>query len=324
MLLDAGLILAGFVLLFVGGEGLVRGSVAAAEKLGLSKLIIGLTVVAFGTSTPELIVSVNAALTGAPDIALGNVVGSNIANVLLILGLAVVIAPIRNWKRTVMRDAMVMTFAALGLFGLTYGAAIGRLEGLVLLGVLSAYLLASYWLERRDRSATMHVHETEEFEGVATQSLWIAAGFVLAGILALAFGADLLVRGAVSLARSFGVSDAVIGLTLVALGTSLPELATAAVAAARRHSDVVLGNVIGSNIFNVLAILGLTAVVAPIPVGAQFRTFDAPVMLFVMILTVLLLFASERLGRRIGIVMLTAYTVYIAWQFAGGGAGLSP
>lgn len=315
MILDTGLILAGFVLLFLGGEGLVRGSVAISERLGLSKLIIGLTVVAFGTSTPELIVSVNAALSGAPDIALGNVVGSNIANVLLILGIAALIAPIAGWQRTAMRDAMVMTFAALALFGLTYGAAIGRLEGLVLLAVLLTYLAASYWLERRDKSATMLVHETEEFEGVAMRSVWVAAGFVVGGILALMLGADLLVKGAVSIARSFGVSDAVIGLTLVAVGTSLPELATSIVAAWRRHSDVVLGNVIGSNIFNVLAILGLTAVVAPIPVGARFSAFDAPVMVFVSILVVLLLVAFRRIGRGIGLAMLLAYMAYIAWQF---------
>lgn len=319
MLQNAGLILAGFVLLFVGGEGLVRGSVAVAEKLGLSKLLIGLTIVAFGTSTPELLVSVNAAVGGAPDIALGNVVGSNIANVLLILGISAIIAPVTKWKRTVMRDATVMSFAALALLGLTYGAVIGRLEGLFLLAVLAIYLIVTYWLERREGPGTLYVAETEEFEGVATRSSWAAAGFVLGGIVMLVFGADLLVRGAVSAARTFGVSDAVIGLTLVAVGTSLPELATSIVAAWRRHSDVVLGNVIGSNIFNVLAILGITALVAPIPVGAQFRLFDAPVMLAVMLLTVVLLFAFKRLGRRIGIAMLIAYAAYLVWQFAGAG-----
>jgi cation:H+ antiporter len=319
MIQDTGFILAGFVLLFLGGEGLVRGSVAVAEKLGLSKLLIGLTVVAFGTSTPELIVSVNAALSGAPDIALGNVVGSNIANVLLILGLSALIAPVVGWQRTAMRDAMVMTFAALALFGLTYGAAIGQLEGAVLLMVLVAYLAASYWLERRDKSATSHVHETEAFEGTATRSVWIAAGFVAGGILALVFGADLLVRGSVSIARSFGVSDAVIGLTLVAVGTSLPELATSIIAAWRRQSDVVLGNVIGSNIFNVLAILGLTAIIAPIPVSAQFRLFDTPVMLFVSVLVVLLLVALKRIGRGVGLAMLAAYAAYVVWQFVGAG-----
>lgn len=319
MLQDTGFIVAGFVLLFMGGEGLVRGSVAVAEKLGLSKLLIGLTVVAFGTSTPELLVSVNAALGGAPDIALGNVVGSNIANVLLILGVAAVITPIAGWQRTAMRDAVVMSVAALALFGLTFGNVIGLIEGAGLFAALLAYLAVSYWLERRGRPSRQHEHETEEFEGVATQSVWIAIAFVVGGILALMLGADLLVRGAVSIARTFGVSDAVIGLTLVAIGTSLPELATSIVAAWKRHSDVVLGNVIGSNIFNILAILGITALVTPIPVGPQFRILDVPLMLGVSVLVVVLLVATKRIGRGIGIAMLAAYTAYLAWQFTTGG-----
>lgn len=322
MLQDIALILAGFVLLFAGGEGLVRGAVAVAEKLGLSKLLIGLTVVAFGTSTPELIVSVNAALSGAPDIALGNVVGSNVANVLLILGVAAVIATVGDWQRTAMRDALVMCFAAMALYGLTHGEVIGRLEGIALVAMLVTYLIASYWLESRDRSAKQHVHETEAFETpAALQSSWIAAGFVIGGILALMFGADLLVRGAVSIARTFGVSDAVIGLTLVAIGTSLPELATSIVAAWRRHSDVVLGNVIGSNIFNVLAILGITAIVSPVPVSAQFRSFDTPVMLGVSVLVVILLAVTQRIGRLTGLAMLAVYAAYLTWQFASGSVG---
>lgn len=319
MLQDTGFIVAGFVLLFLGGEGLVRGSVAVAEKLGLSKLLIGLTVVAFGTSTPELLVSVNAALGGAPDIALGNVVGSNIANVLLILGIAAVITPIAGWQRTAMRDAVVMSVASLALFGLTFGNIIGLVEGAGLFAALLAYLAVSYWLERRGRASRQHEHEAEEFEGIATQSVWIAAAFVIGGILALMLGADLLVRGAVSIARTFGVSDAVIGLTLVAIGTSLPELATSIVAAWKRHSDVVLGNVIGSNIFNILAILGITALVTPIPVGPQFRVLDVPLMLGVSVLVVLLLVAMKRIGRGVGLAMLAAYTAYLAWQFTTGG-----
>jgi cation:H+ antiporter len=315
MLVDIALVLAGLLLLFLGGEGLVRGGVALAERLGLSKLLIGLTVVAFGTSTPELLVSVNAAQNGTPDIALGNVVGSNIANILLIAGLSALIAPILDWKRTIVRDALVMVFASLALMALTHGAAIGRLEGAVFLGVLITYLAATYWMEQRERTRSVYAEEAAEFEGVALQSPWIAGGFVLGGIAALMFGADLLVDGAVSMARLFGVPDAVIGLTLVAIGTSLPELATSIVAALRRHSDVVLGNVIGSNIFNILAILGITAIIAPIPVSERFRLVETPVMLGVAVVTVLLLVALRRWNRVVGAAMLAAYAVYLIWQF---------
>lgn len=164
--MDFVFIAAGLDLLFIGGELLVRGSVAIAERLGMSSLLIGLTVVGFGTSTPELLVSVDAALRGSPEIAIGNVVGSNIANILLILGIAAVIAPIAGWQRTVARDALAMTIAALALFGLVQAEQIGRIEGWAFLGVLIIYLLASYWLERRDRHPTVHEQETREFQDI--------------------------------------------------------------------------------------------------------------------------------------------------------------
>lgn len=318
MLMDIVYIVAGLVLLFVGGEGLVRGSVSVAERLGLSKLIIGLVIVGFGTSTPELLVSVNAALDGVPEIAIGNVIGSNIANVLLIVGIAIVILPISGWNRTAVRDGLVATLVGLGLFGLLYSDVIGRVEGIVLLVVLGVYLSASYWLERRDKNSQVFDHETEEFEDVPIKNGWLALLFVVGGIAILVFGADLLVRGAVSVARTFGVPDAVIGLSLVAVGTSLPELATAIVAALRRHSDVVLGNVIGSNIFNILAILGTTAVITPIEVSARFRELDALVMLAASVLLVVLLFAFKQIGRVWGGAMLTAYAAYMGYLFTSG------
>lgn len=318
MQMDIVYIVSGLVLLFVGGEGLVRGSVSVAERLGLSKLIIGLVIVGFGTSTPELLVSVKAALDGVPEIALGNVIGSNIANVLLIVGIAIVILPIAGWNRTAVRDGLVATLVGLGLFGLLYSDAIGRVQGVVLLVVLAVYLSASYWLERRDKNAQVFDHETEEFEDVPIRSGWLALLFVVGGIAILVFGADLLVKGAVSVARTFGVPDAVIGLSLVAVGTSLPELATAIVAALRRHSDVVLGNVIGSNIFNILAILGVTAVITPIEVSARFRELDALVMLAASVLLVVLLFAFKRIGRVWGGAMLAAYAAYMGYLFTSG------
>lgn len=318
MLNDLLLVAGGLVLLFVGGEGLVRGSVSLAERFGVSKLLIGLVIVGFGTSTPELLVSVNAALDGASEIALGNVVGSNIANILLIIGLAAAIAPITGWARTALREALVATLVALVAFALVQGAVISRIEGIAMLMVLAGYLVASYWLETRDRSARTFQHEAAEFEDIPLPRPWLAPVLALAGIAALVFGADLLVEGAVNIARDFGVPDAVIGLSLVAIGTSLPELATAIVAAIRRHSDVVLGNVIGSNIFNILAILGVTVAIQPIEVSARFRDIDTPVMLVSSLALLALLFATRSIGRLWGIVMLAAYAGYMIFLFSSG------
>jgi len=318
MLHDLLLVAAGLVLLFVGGEGLVRGSVAIAERLGISKLLIGLVIVGFGTSTPELLVSVNAALDGAPEIALGNVIGSNIANVLLIIGVAALIAPVRNWDRTAVREALVATLVSLVAFALVQGEVITRIEGLAMLAVLAGYLFSSYWLEKRSREQKTFQHQTEEFEDIPLKRPWLAPVLALGGIAALVFGADMLVEGAVNIARDFGVPDAVIGLSLVAIGTSLPELATAIVAAIRRHSDVVLGNVIGSNIFNILAILGVTVVIQPIEVSARFRDMDTPVMLGAALFLLVLLFASRSIGRLWGALMLAAYAVYMVVLFSSG------
>lgn len=315
---DLFLVAAGLVLLFVGGEGLVRGSVAIAERMGISKLLIGLVIVGFGTSTPELLVSVNAALDGASEIALGNVVGSNIANILLIAGMAVVIMPIAGWQRTAVREALVATLVALVAVALVQGAVITRVEGIAMLVVLVGYLLASYWLERRDRQAQAFQREAQEFEDIPLPRPWLAPILALAGIAALVFGADLLVEGAVNIARDFGVPDAVIGLSLVAVGTSLPELATAIVAAIRRQADVVLGNVIGSNIFNILAILGITVVIQPIEVDARFREIDTPVMLGASLILLALLFATKAIGRFWGAFMLVAYAIYMVFLFSNG------
>lgn len=315
---DLLLVAGGLVLLFLGGEALVRGSVAIAERLGISKLVIGLVIVGFGTSTPELLVSVKAALNGAPEIALGNVVGSNIANVLLIVGVAAVIAPILDWPRTALREAVMATLAALAVVGLVQGQVLTRPQGIVMLVVLAGYLVATYWLEQRERTARQFEHQVEEFEDIPIVRPWLAPLLVVLGVGALMLGADWLVKGAVSIARDLGVTDAVIGLSLVALGTSLPELATSIVAALRRHPDVVLGNVIGSNIFNILAILGVTVVIHPIEVDAQFRCVDAPVMLAASLLLLVLLCMTRRIGRRWGVLMLAGYVAYMVFLFATG------
>jgi cation:H+ antiporter len=312
------LVASGLALLFLGGEGLVRGSVAIAERLGISKLLIGLVIVGFGTSTPELLVSVKAALAGTPEIALGNVIGSNIANVLLIVGTAAVITPILGWERTAVREALVAALVSLAAFALVQGEVITKLEGITMLVVLCGYLFLSYSLEKRDPQAKTFQHEAEEFEDISLPRPWLAPVLILGGIVALVFGADMLIEGAVNIARNFGVSDAVIGLSLVAIGTSLPELATGIVAAIRRHSDVVLGNVIGSNIFNILAILGVTVVIQPIEVSARFREIDTPVMLGAALLLLALLFLTKSIGRLWGLLMLALYTAYMALLFSSG------
>jgi cation:H+ antiporter len=216
------------------------------------------------------------------------------------------------------REALVATLVSFAAFALVQGELISHAEGLAMLVVLVGYLFSSYWLEKRDREARTFQHEAEAFEDIPLSRTWLAPILIAGGIAALVFGADLLVEGAVNIARDFGVPDAVIGLSLVAVGTSLPELATAIVAAIRRQTDVVLGNVIGSNIFNILAILGITVVIQPIEVSERFRDIDTPVMLATSVLLLGLLFATRSIGRIWGVLMLGAYASYMAVLFMDG------
>jgi cation:H+ antiporter len=300
-------ILIGLAGLFFGGEALVRGSVAIAERLGISKLVIGLTIVGFGTSMPELLVSMNAALTGSADIALGNVVGSNTANILLILGLSALVYPISNWDSNVRRDALVALAAAVLTLILVQFAVIGRIAGLLMVAALGLYLWSIFAKEKLAPSQITDEADPHRAPGL---SPLMAGGAVVLGLALLVTGADFLVDGATSIARALGISEAVIGLTIVAVGTSLPELATSVSAALRKQSDVALGNVVGSNIFNVLGILGLTAFVHPVGVGPSFASFDAPVMLAVTLLLAALLFFAKVIDRRIGAAMVAAYVAY--------------
>jgi cation:H+ antiporter len=312
LITDLAFVAAGLALLFVGGEGLVRGSVSIAERMRISKLVVGMVIVGFGTSTPELLVSLQAALAGSPEIAIGNVVGSNIANVLLILGLAALIWPIGNTDPSMRREAVVMLLVSAALIPVLMTGTVSRLDGLVMLVLLTVYLFVTYRIENRRRQSAF-AHEAEEVADVSLNPV-IAAAVVVAGLALLMLGARLLVGGATGIARGFGVSEAVIGLTIVAVGTSLPELATSVVAALRRHADVALANIVGSNIFNILAILGLTAVVTPVPVAARFATFDSPVMLAVAAASTLMLFALREIGRGWGLALFGAYAGYMFMQ----------
>lgn len=314
MLLDFGMVAAGLVLLFLGGEGLVRGSVAIATRLGISRLVVGMVIVGFGTSAPELVVSLQAALAGSPDIALGNVIGSNIANILLILGIAALLTPLANEDGGIKREALVMLLAAAALVAALWYGELNRLIGFALLAGLAVHLTLAFLKERRSRAdiaeGAAYEHEADEVTDIPLK-LPIAIIATLAGLGLLVVGAELMVEGSTAIARDFGVSEAVIGLTIVAVGTSLPELATAIVAAIRRHSDVVLANIVGSNIFNVLAILGITATIAPIGVSERFLLIDGPIMLVVTLLAFVILLRARSVSRLIGGGFLASYCGYI-------------
>ncbi|MBL4916834.1 calcium/sodium antiporter [Tabrizicola sp. DMG-N-6] len=300
-------ILGGLIGLFLGGEALVRGAVGIARRLAIPPLLIGLTVVGFGTSTPELLVSVDAALRGVPDIAIGNIIGSNIGNILLIVGLSALVWPIRVMGGTLRRDTAVMMAAALALLPLFWMGQVGTLPGAALIAGLIGYLVWAYMQPGPD---------TGEVDTSPMLPLWQAALWVAVGLAALMLGARFLVDGAVNVARGYGISEAFIGLTIVAIGTSLPELATSLIAAIRRQSEIAIGNIVGSNIFNVLGILGVTAVIAPIPVAPRFASFDLPVMIAASALLTALLLLRPVIGRVAGVGLMLAYAAYV-WSAQG-------
>jgi cation:H+ antiporter len=305
-------LIAGLLLLAFGGEYLVRGAVALARRLGVSPLLIGLTLVGFGTSCPELVASVQAALIGSPGIAIGNVVGSNILNILLILGITALISALATSPQVLRRDGVVLICASLAMVAVCLVGWIGRLGGSLLVSTLLFYVVFTYRSERANPngSAALHIAETELVEPLP-RSLRLALIEALLGLAAVIGGAYLLVEAAIVIARQFGVSETVIGLTIVAGGTSLPELVTSVVAALRRQGDLALGNIVGSNIFNILGIIGVTALVRPIAVPQEIVRFDLWVMLAVALLLVLFAKTGWRLSRWEGAVFLTAYGVYL-------------
>ena len=316
-------IAAGFILLLLGAEFLVRGAVALARRLEVSPMVIGMTVVAYGTTAPELVVSLEAALTDVPAIAVGNVIGSNIANILLILGTAAVIYPIACKPQALKRDGAVMLGAAVLMVVLGLTGAITAVQGAVMLFALITLTLYAYWSERRNSaSADLLSREAEEF-AEWPRSLWPSLLAVIGGIATVVFGAQILVAAAVELARDFGISEAVIGLTLVAVGTSLPELATAAVAAYRRHPDIAIGNVVGANTYNILAILGVVSMVEPLTIPAQIVGFDIWFMLAATILLLAMILVRGGLSRAVGAGFLAVYGLYLVAEYTGIAAGVT-
>ena len=311
----------GVALLTVGGEALIRGSLAVAMRLGVSPLLSGLVIVGFGTSMPELVVSVDAALSQRPDIALGNVVGSNIGNILLILGTCALITPLAVKPMALRRDAVTVVAASILFIVLVGGSALGPADAAIFLMALVAYLVWAYWSERLQvsPSAELHKAEAEELTALPKSVAWTVIT-VIAGLVLLIAGSQVLLVGAVGIADHFGVSEAVIGLTLVAVGTSLPEFSISVIAALRKHADVAVGNVLGSNIFNLLGILGVSAFLQPLPVHARILQFDQWVMLGTSLLLLIFLYTGQRLSRLEGGILLAGYGVYVGLSFTVYGA----
>jgi cation:H+ antiporter len=313
MLMIWGGVVVGLVILLLAGDALVKGAVNLSLRIGIPALIVSLTIVAFGTSAPELLISINAALDDAPGIALGNVVGSNTANILLVLGLPALLAVMHTSQCNTRKSYVIMLVASVLFIALAFRGVFDWIAGLVLLSVLAVILGDSIREALVHRRAGLEADDEDEPEGADPNMPWWKISLFLAlGLVGLPLGADLLVDSSVQIAKIFGVSDTVIGLTLVALGTSLPELATTVMAALRRQADVALGNVIGSNMFNLLAIIGVASLITPIPVDPEFLRFDLWVMLAASVLIVPLVFWGRDLTRLWGIVLSALYLGYIA------------
>lgn len=304
-------LLAGLVLLYFGAEGLVRGSSSLALRLGLSPLVVGLTVVAFGTSSPELMVSLRAALAGQSDISVGNVVGSNICNIGLILGLCALITPVATSSQIVRIDIPIMLgITALSLVLMADGN-IGRTEGIIFVFILVVYVTFSIYLARRQPADALGAEFGEEVK-ISKRGLAIDIAMVIGGLALLVFGARFLVDGAIIIARTYGWSEALIGLTIVAIGTSLPELATSLLAAIKKESDIAVGNIVGSNIFNLVGIFGVTAIVHPLR-ATGISGVDLGVMAGFSLLLWPMAYYQQRITRTEGAMLLLGYFAYVFW-----------
>ncbi len=343
-----GQILAGLLLLFLGGDWIVRGAVGMARHLGVSTLVIGLTIVAYGTSSPELFVSVQAALRGHADLAVGNVVGSNISNLLLVLGAAATIYPLAIGDGLARRESVFLGFISVLLLAVAFRGTLDEPVGAMFLVLLAGFSIAVFRMPRVERRETLEarasvaadgdtvvaVTKEEVVEAESDEALQLAREIdeevrelgesisfeksivlLIAGVLLLVIGSDQLILGAVDLARSMGFSEALVGVTIVAVGGSAPELATSLIAAFRRHSDMAIGNIIGSNLFNMLGVLGVTAMVAPLDINSRFALFDIPYMLAVTLIFMLIMLLANTIKRPLGLLFLCAYVAYLVMQF---------
>ena len=292
----------GLVALFFGGEYLVKGASGIARRYNLSPMVIGLTIVGFGTSAPELLVSIQAALAGQPALAIGNVLGSNIANILLILGVSAVIAPLLIPLRKVWRDLGFMALATAALWLMLSDGVVTRAEGFMLIAGLVVFMSTAFFFGKLDE---------EDIDDAPPPALGMAIAQTIGGLVVLVIGARLLVDSSTEIARAYGISEAVIGLTIVAVGTSLPELATSVIAAMRKQTEIAVGNVIGSNIFNIFSILGITALITPIPADPRFASIDMPWVAGTALLLIVMAVVLKGVPRLAGVALLAIYAAYI-------------
>ena len=306
-------LICGLVILILGAEVTVRGSVALARNMGVPTLIIGLTIVALGTSAPEMVVSIQAVLQGMPALSLGNIIGSNIANILLALGLTAVIFPIAVSPRIFRRDTPWMAAATLGFCACLFGGPITRLYGAGLLILLASYLAVLFWkglTEPKDDPLIAELWPS-----------WKALVGIVVGLFGLVAGSDLLVVGASALASALGVSESLIGLTVAAVGTSAPEIFTCAMSAYRKHPDIALGNIVGSNLFNVTLVPGVAALVQPIEVAEVFTRYDVWILLGATALITAFVLTTRKIGRAQGVLLMGCYVAFTLWQIALGQGG---
>ncbi len=300
------MIIAGLVMLVLGGDFLVRGSVAVAQKLKVSPIMIGLTLLGFGTSTPELVTSIRAALLDSPGIAAGNVVGSNVANILLVLGAAALISQLNSEKRKYVRDSIVMLVASGMFIGAGFFGQVNRPIGAIFILSLLAYIVYTY---RAERAA--HSVEEEPSEDAPTKPMIAYIALTAVGIGMTIVAADLIVRGCITVAENLGISETVIGLTVVAIGTSLPELAATISASLKKHNELAIGNIIGSNIYNLLFILGATGIVTPMNIPQDILSSDVWIMLGASVLLAAFTLTGRVMGRATGLAFLILYVIYI-------------
>jgi len=301
------LFVVGIIMLFLGGEGLVRGASRLARILGISPVVIGLTVVAFGTSSPEFVVSLIAALKGSSDIVLGNIIGSNISNIGLILAIGALISPLIIQGRIIKVEVPIMILLSLVLYGLAWGLGLGLFQGIFLFTALIAFTIYSYFGSKKEPKIVEK--EYEEFIN-EDGPVWKQVMFIVLGLAGLIIGARFVVDSAIFIARIVGVNELVISITVVAIGTSLPELSTTIVAAMKKEHDIIVGNIIGSNIFNI-GILGVVSIVHPVTVDSALLKFEFPIMIFFSILLLPLMMTGKKVSRIEGLLLLVLYAGFV-------------
>ena len=315
---DILLFIGGVGVLYFGAEWLVRGASRLARSLGVSPIVVGLTVVSMGTSAPELVISIVASLQGNPDLAVGNVMGSNLANIGLVLGVSAILRPLHVSTKVVMREVVVMVVITALLLPLILDSQIGRLEGSLLVTMLVFYLTYVVWRSKKDGPAAPHVEQHEETGDLSSRMILRHSALTVVGVLGLVLGAFAIRGSAVALAEAMGISELVIGLTLVSIGTSLPELATCAVAALRHEADIAVGNILGSNIFNITFVLGVTSILSPLGFHPDVLRLEFPAVMFITVLMVPIVRHRLVIRRRQGFALLSTYLLLFAFLLVMG------